>query len=165
MLYVLHQNAYTEEEAAKLTGLKLVDYKKAIFLRRTEDVDLNDDDFFKKCVREVDIADIPCRNVVRDLLTGDTHSFDRVSGGVMALWLMYYYNDRYLMPTCYFGENCYQTLLDASKEKDIYVFDDSDMLSRYEFSECEGVFTDYKTKQLVNCDYDELDEYTYREGY
>ena len=165
MLYVLHQDVYTRDEAVALTGLKLVDYKKAIFLSRTEKIDLNNDEFFKKCVRLIDNCDIPMRNVVRDLITEDTHSFENVSGGVMALWLMYYCNDRYLMPTGYFGENCYQLLLDISKEKDIYVYDSSDMLNTREFSDCDGVFTDYRTKRLVHCDFEELFEFTCEEGY
>ena len=165
MLYVLHQNAYTEEEASVATGLPLIKYKKDLFLYKTESVDLNKDDFFRMCVKEIDLCDIPMRNVVRDLATGETHSFDKVSGGVMALWLMYNYYDAYMMPTCYFGENCYQIVLDISKDRDIYVYDDADMLNSIEFEKCKGTITDFKTKKVATCENEQVLNLTLEEGY
>lgn len=165
MLYVLPQKVYTEEEAANITGLKLIKYKKSLFEMLSREHDLNTDEFFKKCCLEIDNSDIPVRNVLRDIPTGETHSFDRASGGVMALWLMYHYSDTYMMPTCYFGENCYQIVLDISKEKDIYVYDDSDMLCSSYLSECVGILTDFKTKKVVTCENDEAFDLALDEGY
>lgn len=149
MLYMLNQRAYTEVDASDITGLELVKYKKELFKLLSRNHDLNNDSFFRRCCGEIDKADIPYPNVLRDIYTGTTHSFDIVSGGVMALWLLYYYNTKYLMPTRYFGENCYQILLDISKEKDIYVYDDADMLSSPYLNQCSGVLTDYKSKRIV----------------
>ena len=165
MLYVLNQKAYTEEEAATLTGLELIKYKKDAFIILSRKVDLNQDMFFKRCVEEIDLCDIPFPNVIRDPLTGNTHSFDKVSGGVTAMWLMNYYNDRYIMPTSYFGENCYQIMLDISKEKDVYVYDDAGMLYTKEIDECKGVFTDYKTKRVIVCENREATPLAEEEGY
>jgi len=62
-------------------------------LRR--DFNLNDDVEFAKYLKEIDQCDIPMPNVVRDLLTGNTHSFDKVSTGVRMLWLMVRFSDSF----------------------------------------------------------------------
>lgn len=165
MLYVLFQSVYTEDEAAEITKRKLINNTKAEFLTQSRNHDLNNDEFFSKCCLEIDRSDIPFPNVLRDLPTGQTHSFDRISGGIMSLWLMYNYNDIYLFPSCYFGENCYQIVLDISKDKDIYIYEDSGMMDTKELSACTGVFTDMKTGKIVGCSNHEAFYYTAEMGY
>ena len=62
-------------------------------LRR--DFNLNDDVEFAKYLKEIDQCDIPMPNVVRDVWTGNTHSFDKVSTGVRMLWLMVRFSDSF----------------------------------------------------------------------
>ena len=161
MLYVLFQNVVTEEEAEKLTGRKMVTHTDAEFYFRTEGLDLNNDDFFKMCIEEIDRCDVPFRNVVRDLITGETHSFDRVSSGVKALWLMNYKNKELILPSAYFGPNCYRILVESSKTRDIYIYDDAAMMSNEEAdNECIGCFTDYHTGTIVEFGDDRAWDYT-----
>lgn len=107
-------------------------------LRR--DFDLNTDGDFIKYLREIDQCDIPMPNVVRDLITGQTHSFDKVSTGVGVLWLMSRFPKRFLYPTQWLGQNCYQAMFDLGNLYDIYVFEDSDIFDEDEMLECTGVF-------------------------
>ena len=151
MLHVLFETAYSEEEAVLISNRVMIENTKSEFLTRSRYHDLNTDPFFIKCCAEIDKCDIPMPNVLRDVLTGNTHSFDKISGGVMSLWLMFHYSDKYLFPSCYFGENCYQLLFDICKEKDIYIYENSQMMCRPEIRECIGTFTDSKTGKIVQC--------------
>lgn len=126
---------------------------------------MNNDEFYIRSVGEIDKCDIPMRNVLRDLITGETHSFDKVSGGVKSLWLMYYYNEEYIFPTRYFGQNCYNLVVDISKDRDIYLYDDANMMDEDESGECIGVFTDFHTGEIVSFENDRAFEYVTKKGY
>lgn len=149
MLYILFHTAYTEEEAAKVTGRKLVTHTDAEFSVATRELDLNEDELFLNCVKEIDTCDVPFPNVIRDLYTGNTHSFDRVSSGAKAMWLLGRLHEKFIMPSAFFGPNCYKILVELSKDRDIYIYEDAHMFGYPESDELEGVFTDFKTKQVV----------------
>ena len=165
MLYVIFQNNYTREEAGELVKRRVLQSSKASFQTRSMCVDLNKDEFFVRCCREIDLCDIPMDNVLRDLLTGRTHSFDKVSGGVMSLWLMYYYNNEFIFPSSRFGENCYNIVFEISKTRDIYLYEDSAMFASSLLNNIDGVFTDYVTKKVVNVSNRGGMYYVINEGY
>ena len=62
---------------------------------------------------------------------------------------MYHKNESMLIPTAYFGENCYGILVEACKYKDIYVYDNADMVSSEHLFNSSEQFTDYKTGKVV----------------
>ena len=159
MLYFLSQSVYTEEYAAWLTGRELVTHTDYLFDFKSRKHNLNNDVIFKQCVLEIDKCDIPMDNVIRELATGRTRSFDKISSGAKALWLMYYYCDSILMPTAYFGPNCYRLLVEFSKERDIYIYDDADMCVYEEADMCNGCFTDFKTGEVVEFGEDRAYDY------
>ena len=159
MLYVLFSKVVSEEEASALIGRKLIKFVDAEYRVRINQNALNNDAFFIRCCKEIDICDIPMPNVLRDIRSGETHSFYRVSGGIMSMWLMYHYTDSFLFQSAYFGENCYQILLDIGKEKDVYVYDNADMLCKEEFDACTGCFTDYHTGTVVEVGDDRAFDY------
>lgn len=63
---------------------------------KSRGIDLNKDKDFERYLKEIDKCDIPLPNVARDLLTGKTHSFDKISTGARMLWLMQDFADEYL---------------------------------------------------------------------
>lgn len=149
MLSIMRWCDYPGDDiAAKAAGRPYLDFPDSWFSMLSRDHNLNQDPWFEKFVREVDECDIPMPNVIRMLDTGETHSFDRVSTGVKALWLMYYYPDRWLYPSQWLGENCYQSMLDIGAEKDLIVLNDSKMLiseiDGYCMDKCRGQFRDFK---------------------
>lgn len=149
MLYILFSDDYTKEEAAAATGRKYAKFVDAHWSYQTDYRDLNNDPVLKRLLKNVDQCDLPYPNVVLDIRSNTTHSFDRISSGVKTLWLMQYCADTYLFSSAHLGENCFQDLLDISKTVDVYVYENSDMLYRkvgdHFFDECTGEFTDYKT--------------------
>lgn len=137
------------EQAEKLTGLKYLNFPDDWFSTLSAKYDLNKDGAFVKYLREVDECDIPMPNVVRDLVTGTTHSFDKVSTGVKTLWLINHFPGKFLYPSCFLGQNCYQQLFDVGKDKDIFIYDDSDMLVNEEADMCTGKFKDYLRGNII----------------
>lgn len=164
MLYLIFMDK-TEEEAAELTNRKVIDNPDARFNYYTKGVDLNKDEFFVKALREIDRCDIPMDNVARDLLTGRTHSFDKVSTGLRSLWLMYHKPDAFVYLASFFGENCYRLLLEISKTRDIIVYDDVEMLSEDILEGQEIEFINYTKQQHVKTTYPECDDYYMNEVY
>ena len=165
MLYILFPSVMSEDEASAAVGRKMIKYVDSEFRVRANQNKLNYDMFFIKCCREIDQCDIPVANVLRDLRSGETHSFDRVSGGVMSMWLMYHYSEEFLFPTAYFGENCYQILLDMSTYKDVYVYDNAGMVTKEEAEKCIGKFTDFHTGIVVNFGDNKAFDYAIDIGY
>lgn len=163
MIYILFQDDYTEEEAALAVNKKMIVNTDTAFETRRRDHDLNYDRYFRDLLKAIDRCDVPMRNVARDLLTGETHSFDRISGGIKSLWLMHHYNKDYIFPSCYFGENCYKFVFNDGKDRDIYIYEDSGMFATDEIEECVGVFTNYKTKEVI--DVKNGFDYTIANGY
>lgn len=127
MLRVVFQSDKTEAEAAALVQRPWLKFPDIAFKRLTREYDINKDDDFKRFLFEVDRCDLPMPNVVRDIPTGSTHSIDRVSTGVKMLWLMARHAEDYLFPSQYLGENCYLSMFELSKTRDIYLYEDSDM--------------------------------------
>lgn len=152
MLYVLFEKYYTEEEAAKLTNRNMLVGTESAFNVKRDGVDLNKDEFFKRCCKEVDLCDIPFRNVLLDTLNGETHSFDKVSGGVRALWLMRHFHEEFILPSCFMGPNCYALMVESSADRDIYIYDDSEMFLELVADELKGQFVDYHSKEVVTLD-------------
>lgn len=164
MVYLIFDRI-TEKEAEERTGRKYVEFPDQQFLFLSECVDLNKDETFIKYLREVDKCDIPMPNVARDLITGKTHSFDKVSTGVRMLWLMRYHADKFLFPSQFLGQNCYQGAFDIGRINDVYIYDDSNMLEEEESDECDGVFTDYLTGDIIETGDDRAFDYFVMRGY
>ncbi len=167
MLNILFQDDMTEEESEKLVNRKWLEFPDKWFDTLTRSVNLNNDDWFKLVLLDIDKSDIPIDNVARDIYTGRTHPFSNVSSGVKMLWLMYYHADKFLFPSQYLGENCYQYALYAGENSDVFVYDDSDMLRSEErgvsLDSCIGVFKDYVKGNVVsvNGDGDSLIAFMY----
>ena len=128
MIKIIFQEDKTEDEAAKLCGREWLKFPDIWFKKLTYNYNLNNDEFFRKCLAKIDLCDMPMDNVIRDIPTGRTHSIDKVSTGVKMLWLMKHYSDKFIFPSQYLGENCYETVYMLGNEIDIYIYDDSDML-------------------------------------
>lgn len=139
----------SREEAEKLSGLKYMEYPDSMFRFLTRNINLNSDENFRKYLLEIDNADIPMDNVVRDICTGMTHSFDYISTSVKMMWLMEHYSGKALFPSCYFGQNCYQIVFDIGKEHDIHIYDDSAMFACEESFGLVGEFTDAIRETVV----------------
>lgn len=139
----------TEEEAEKLVSKEIEPFPDALFQLTADFNELNNSDYFKKLLKEIDNCDIPMNNVVRDIFTGETHSFDKISTGVIALWLIYKDKEcKYLHCTQWLGENCYQLLFDLGEEQDIYMYDDSEFLFEA-LPDLHGRFEDLLTGEIV----------------
>lgn len=149
MLYIMRHEDYPGDDiAAKAAGKPYLTFPDTWFNVKSRGFNLSADPWFNRILEEVDVCDIPFPDVARDLVTGKTHSFDKVSTGVRTLWLMYHFPNDWLYPSQWLGENCYQAMFDASKDKDIVVFNDSNMLMRrcegYCMDSCSGTFKDFK---------------------
>ncbi len=57
--------------------------------------------------------------------------------------------ERYIYPTQWLGENCYQAMFDIGRETDIWVYEDSQMFANEEADECTGQFLDVRTGSVV----------------
>jgi len=147
------------EEVEKAAGVKYINFPDDVFELLRREFDLNNDEYFLKYLREIDLCDVPLPNVARDLLTGQTHSFDKVSTGVRVLWLMARFPDRFLYPTQWLGENCYQAMFDLGEMRDIFIYEDSDIFDEEEMEECTGSFEDMHTGKVVKVDCDNGYEY------
>ena len=148
MLYIVF--AKSDEEAVDIAGKPYLEYPDIVFKRWCENNDINTQQVFKEIIKEIDYADMPMKNVVRDLYTDDTHDVYHVSTGAKTLFLTTV-DSTWLYPSQWFGENCYQTLFNLSKEHDIVVYDDSDMFSRNQVYglELEGTFIDVRANRTV----------------
>ena len=164
MLYLIFMNV-TEAEASKMTGKKFMENSGAWFNWYSRNYNLNEDDFFIRALREIDNCDVPMPNVARDILTGDTYSFDKISGGVKSLWLIYHKSEEFVYPASFFGENCYKLLLEISKDRDIIIYDDVEMLREEVLEGQEIVFTDYVKNTLVKTSFPDCDNYYMNEVY
>lgn len=148
MLKILRWDDYPSDDlAVAAIGKPYCEYPDSNFDIRADFETIGDDPWFRRCLLEIDNATVACPGQALDLSNNRLHSFDKVSTGVKTLWLMYHLPDLYTYPSQWLGENCYQQLLDIGAEKDIIVFDDSDMLCRrykdYRFDNCHGQFQDF----------------------
>lgn len=136
-----------DDLAVAAIGKPYCQYPDANFNLRADFDTLHEDSRFCKWLREIDNATIACPGQALDLFNNRLHSFEKVSTGVKTLWLLYNLPDLYTYPTQWLGENCYQQLLDIGAEKDIVVFDDSNMLKRryrnFRLDNCHGQFQDF----------------------
>jgi hypothetical protein len=148
-------SVYDEKDVESITGKKIIEFPDDLFEILQRDFNLNKDDDFIKFLRVIDECDIPLPNVARDIETGETHSFDKVSSGVKMLWLIAKFSNKYIFPTCWLGENCYQSMFDLGSIYDFDVYEDSNMFAQeYCIEECTGKFKDYKTGDVVTIDND-----------
>lgn len=165
MINMYFESVISIEDLEQKLGLRYIEFPDAVFDTLKRKHNLNTDPYFIKFLKEIDNCDIPMPNVARDLYTMDTHSFDKVSTGVRVLWLMARYPDKYLYPTQWLGENCYQSMFDLGKEFDISVYEDSDMFSQALIDECTGQFRDMHTGQIVTIDNDYGFDYVAMKNY
>jgi hypothetical protein len=165
MLKFMFSNKIDEKEAENLCNRKYIEFPDTEFMRLSRKHDLNNDQYFIKFLHDIDGCDIPMKNVARDLITGNTHSFDKVSTGVRVLWLMAVYPDKFLYPTQWLGENCYQAMFDLGKERDIYIYEDSDMFSQKLADKIEGELYDCHTDKVVSVSNDKGFDYVIDMGY
>jgi hypothetical protein len=165
MINMIFENACELEAAEKLTGVKFIEFPDYVFNILTMGYDLNQDDYFKKLLLEIDGCDVPLPNVVRDIKTNRTSSFDKVSTGVRVLWLIKNHPSEYLYPTQWLGENCYQELFNLGKEVDVYIYEDSRMFLQDGAELCTGEFVDVLTGSTVTVDNDNGYEYYMKMDY
>lgn len=149
MLKILRWEDYPGDDiAAAAVGKPYLNFPDDHFAEISRGRDLFNDEWFKRVLLEVDIADVPMVGVIRDLRTNTGHSIDKVSTGVKVMWMLKYFPNDYTYPSQWLGENCFQLLLDLSVEQDIVIFDDSGMLYRggakYCMNNCHGQFQDFK---------------------
>jgi hypothetical protein len=166
MVNIIFQKVMSEEEAEKATGLKYLELPDEWFIELSSGKDLNNDEYFKKVLLEIDECDVPMPNVARLVLNGDTHSFDKVSTGVRMLWLMKYYPNKFLYPSQWLGQNCYKALFELGEENEIMLYEDSGMMDQTEIDECVGLkFRDYHNGNIVELGQDVGFLYTCDMGY
>lgn len=156
--------AKSDEEAEQISGKKYLWDPDAWFYKYTFGKDLSTDTLFLKFIKEIDRADMPFPNVVRNIPTGGTHDIYHVSTGAKVLWITMsdHIND-WLMPSQWFGENCFRFLVEYAKDKDILIYDDSDMFTYDEMTDLGNFeFMDYRSKDiLINDEW----TYTYKSKY
>lgn len=166
MLYYICGEKMTIEEASKLVNKPIEPYPGDSFLFRSKKVDLNSDELFKRLVREIDNCDIPMKNVLRNLATGDTYPLTNACGGTKAIWMIGQDKKAELLHTNeWFGDNCYQALFDLSKGQDIYLYDCLTMWAEYEAEFLRGEFYDILKKRLVKLDHDDAGYDYFMEAY
>lgn len=165
MLYVIFQTLMNQEDAERAVSRKYVSFPNEEFMVMVQDrrVNLNNDKEFLRILEKVDHCDVPFPNVLRDLYTGDTHAFTEISTGSRMMWLMKEASDRFLFPSCFFGQNCYQTVFDLSKDRDIYVYDDADMMWEEAAEQCRGTFTNYVDGSVLEI-VDDMSLFNYMAG-
>ena len=157
MLYILFMEEYpTDADAEKASRRKMIYNCDDAFFLATQKHDLNKDDFYIKIVDFIDQCDLLAPGVLYRRASKTTHSIERVSGGVKTVWLMAHYSERYIFPSSFLGENCYQPALWAAENHDVWVHDDSSMLfakdDDYCMQNCHGKFYDFYKKQIVDLD-------------
>jgi hypothetical protein len=166
MVNIIFSKIMSMEEAEEATGLKYLDFPDEWFNRIARNHDLNKDEYFKQVLSEIDDSDIPMPNVVRFRKNMSTHPFDKVSTGVRMLWLMNYYPNRFLYPSQWLGPNCYRSLFELGKSKDIIIYDDSEMLVNEEADDCTGLrFKDFHTGDIVELGEDKGYDYFMQREY
>lgn len=149
MLYYVNARIMSIEEFSQKLNKSICECPDLVFDIISRDYDLNRDEFFAMALLKVGNADIPMDNVARDLITGRTYSFDKISTGIRSLWLMNYFGTKYIYQSCYFGENCYKVLAELAQYTDVYLYDNSSMLVSEEFDDSVGNFTDYTTGEEI----------------
>lgn len=166
MLYMLFHRDVEEDEAAKLFNKPILEFPDSVFdyEARNSDDNVSMNTYFQEIIKEIDRADVPMKNVIRDIPTGDTRDIYKTSTGAKTLWLAYK-GMNYTFLSEWFGPNCYQRLFDISKDVDIYMYDDSDMFNYEKAEKIIGEFTDFKTGELIKVDYDNAYEYLESRGY
>jgi len=143
-------NDVAEEDATALFHKPILEFPDSVFdfQIREKKVDIGSDSYFQEILLEIDRADVPMKNVIRDIPTGDTHDIYKVSTGVKTLWLAYTDAD-YTFLSEWFGPNCYQRLFDISKTHDVYLYEDSNMFYKEAAEKLTGRFTDFKTNEVI----------------
>lgn len=166
MLYILFCKDVEEDEAAKLFGKPVLEYPDSTFkyiVSQTSE-DVSSDEEFQHILKKIDNADVPMKNVIRDIPTGDTHDIYKTSTGVKTLWLAAH-EANYMFLSEWFGPNCYQDLFDIASKEHVYMYDDSDMFVYEAADSLNGVFTDFKTKKIIEVGKDETMSYLEEMGY
>lgn len=152
----------SEEAAAKVFGKPILDDPDLVFWNKVMnsrlETAITNDSEFQRILKEIDNADVPMPNVIRDIPTGITHDIFKTSTGVQTLWLTANAPD-YTFLSEWYGPNCYQELFNISKEKDILLFENSDMFYFADLENLKGVFTEFTTKKVFQLNGDDtLDE-------
>lgn len=166
MLYLLFCRDVEEDEAAEMFGKPILEYPDSTFkyMVTQTDEDVSGDPEFQRILRKIDNSDVPMKNVIRDIPTGDTHDIYKTSTGVQTLWLIAH-EAEYTFLSEWLGPNCYQELFDIAKKCDVYMYDDSDMFIQEAAESLVGEFTDFKTGDVVTVGNDATMDYLEEKGY
>ena len=166
MLYLLFCRDVEEDEAAELFGKPILEFPDSVFNYKVshEEVNVSQDLLFQSILKKIDNADVPMKNVIRDIISEDTHDIYKTSTGVKTLWLIAQ-EENYTFLSEWLGPNCYQDLFDLCKTRDIYMYDDSDMFIQDYADTLVGEFTDFKTGKVVKVGQDSTMEYLEEMGY
>lgn len=150
MLYILFCRDIEEDKAAEMFKKPILEYPDSVFkyIVSQTDENVSEDPHFQDILKKIDKADVPMKNVIRDIYTGDTHDIYKTSTGTKTLWLAAKGAD-YTFLSEWFGPNCYQELFDISNSIDVYLYDDSDMFIQDAAEELIGRFTDFKTGKII----------------
>ncbi len=153
MLNILFEYDMTEEEAERVSDKKKLEFPDEYFVDYIYKGVLNSDKYFEQLVKDIDNCYIPEPGVIKDIATGLAHPISEVSTGVKMLWLMKNEPDKWLYLSHYLGENCYQHMLDLSKDRDIWLYECSRMMTTrmdgYSLDGCIGKFNDYVKSNIV----------------
>lgn len=148
MLYIL-LGEYDDDKAEKMIGKPIRKFADYIWSLQLDFKSLNNSLIYKRAVTEIDNGKIIAPNIIQDIPSGDTYPFQKSSTGVLTLCLIEHDNaGEYSYQSQWLGPNCYQILFDMSKNKDIYIHDDSDMFTFADDS-LTGEFIDLRTGELV----------------
>ena len=152
MLYIIF-DTIPEEEASALFKKPILENPDGEFLILVEECgfEISANPYFQKILKYIDNADVPMPNVIRDIPTGLTSDIFKVSTGVKTLWLTAI-GENYTFLSEWYGPNCLQELLDISKHRDIYVYDDSRMFGLANVKDLKGKFTDFMTGAVYELD-------------
>jgi hypothetical protein len=156
--------AKTDEEAVELYGKPYLEFPDILFSRIAKEDVLSHDEYFKRIVRDVDESELIADSVLKDIRSGKTHTLWTVSTGVKCLWLINHGID-YLMPTQWFGQNCYKEIQQLSLEKDIVLYEDSDMFFESEAEDLSFIIRDYRTGEVIDSSVENPLDYAQRKGY
>lgn len=140
MLYFLEQDRMYDtadySNILEVTGREIEKYPDHVFLNQVDDcdIDLNRDQFYLDLCLEIDKSKLIARNVLEHIPSGEPHSIREASTGVMALWLLKNGVPGLWRESQWFGPNCYSRILEISKDQDIFILDNSDMIYRKEWT-------------------------------
>ena len=151
MLYIIHYKQMELEEAASLVKRRIIENPDEVFNMLTTKEELFNSKLIHDMANEIENADIIGNGVLVSRYNGDYYTFKEMAGGVKTIYLLDKYCNEFILESCFFGENCYKFLFEISKTKDIYIYENSNMLLKPEVNNVNiGTFTDFVTKRVVD---------------